>query len=970
MVRKLGLALWLVVVLLGCDNVGRIFNPNGNPGNGGGSGSGVQEMVVGGNAEENSRPRIEAVFPKGGGWPVSVPIVVVFDETMNFDTIAPPQATGAAPGLYVRLAGDNNPALPATYDFLFGGQVVVIRPTAPLVNPGGGGVVGGSPDFEIVIQPSVADGDGVTFGGSADNVIAEFTADEATGGSSLNNVENGRILVTLPLDNPTDQPREIPVYAIFTKPADAASVAPPATNFQVRVGGVAVPGSLSFPLPGLLGPDTRVMRFTPTATALQGNAQFEVRVEKSITFNNGAGELEFVRNPVRRFRTIAFTAPPGVLVGNPSPGFPDWVNRGNLESLQVSVDLDATAQSGDTLVVRIYGADRKASEPTDVSFVERKKTLSVGGAQVVNVGFGNAMGTVTVPRFADGELTFAVQSRRGSGRRTGFVLSSNLNPPRQDTSIPDLVQVGPPGTPAGDLFVDQQFAAFYGQATEPLGEAELTVGGTAVQLFASDGDGGFVMKPLNLNLVANPVAYQLTMTDAAGNVSPNVFAGRIVPRGVVTGNVSAGELEVEVYDEATFRAVPGATVVVQPDPASNVGRMVTNTSLSGRAFFTGLTAQPHTITVAIGGYDISTLMDTSAGYVSLPLRPINDAVADFGGTAAFPASPGATVLVGHNLIDDVLQEDIQTPSSAPTAIPTTSIRPNRMQVITAFAGLFEPVTVPTYSYLACQMCGLTGFLPSAPGEPVVPGQSTVQNLALLQTGSNFLNLAPSTVNFGLANGLDTGNLTGNPTTRIVGNLLGFAGQTLFGVGFAQPTGAPTYTVNGSFPPSMLSALAAYSPVLFASAEATDGSGNVSRHHGFINVVNGSVPPIFNPPSIPTIIPPGGPFAGPPLITYDDYLSTTLPGLGFLQVTATQQAGGRRWTVLRQDTDGVNLGATLQMPSLAGTGAVGLAPGRWSVRTETSLIVSTSFANDRYVLEEIRRQQVLYARAAAVQYIIN
>ena len=117
-------------------------------------------------------------------------------------------------------------------------------------------------------------------------------------------------------------------------------------------------------------------------------------------------------------------------------------------------------------------------------------------------------------------------------------------------------------------------------------------------------------------------------------------------------------------------------------------------------------------------------------------------------------------------------------------------------------------------------------------------------------------------------------------------------------------------------------------------------------------------------------PPGAAFSGAPLVTYEDRLSTVAPGFGFLEITATDQAGTRHWTVLRQDTDGVVANATVQLPDLTGSGVTGLAPGNWSIRAETHLIISGSFGVDSYVLEELRRQQVLYARAAPVQFTVN
>ena len=80
------------------NNVGRVFDRNLDPGEPGESV--VQRMVPQGNAV-NGRPRVREVFPRGNGWPGTVPIVVHFTETINEASVAP--QTGS-PNLFIPLS--------------------------------------------------------------------------------------------------------------------------------------------------------------------------------------------------------------------------------------------------------------------------------------------------------------------------------------------------------------------------------------------------------------------------------------------------------------------------------------------------------------------------------------------------------------------------------------------------------------------------------------------------------------------------------------------------------------------------------------------------------------------------------------------------------------------------------------------------------------------------------------------------
>lgn len=956
--RSIPSLLPLLCLAVACDNAGSIWDPDKGGGGGGSEDQTNVQVVQAGGETKEGRPTVKKVLPTGAGWPTSTPIVVVFSEAMNEDSVAPPGGSGRQPNVVVRLKGSEN-ALPMNYDFLLGGRVVLMRPVAPLTaqDP--------STTYEVVVNPDARDVDGTRYGGPEPDIVAEFQPNEDSG------IVDGKILTTLPEDHKTDQQRENPIYVVFTKPAVASTIN--ATGLRVQQAGAGtIAGTLTTPLTTGQTPDTRIVRFSPTGD-LPGDATIEIVVTADIKFGT-TGKLDFGgRTPYAEFGTLPFLAPSSVTVGNATSGFPDKVNRNNLETLAIDVTVPATALAGDDVVVRVYGLDPKTKNTDDLNFVERSIRLVGDGAQTVAVSFAGDLGTLASPRFSDGAMTLAAKLVRGS-RQGGFERGNANNAPRIDVTPPQLVSLAPVvGTSPVDFVTDQEHATLTGTASEQLRFANLALGSATAALFASAGNGRFALQPVLLGRLAAAVPYSLTLTDTAGNLAAAAVTGTITQRGAVTGSVAGGVLTVEAYDEATLQALANVQVLIEPGLPSKpaVNRQSGLTGADGRVTFSGLTQPTYTITLLGGGYHLRTLLATPAAFASLGLRPLANATATLTGTALFTASPGMSALLGCNVIDDPLEEDIATTAAAPTAIPATAIRAGRPLVLTAFGGLFEPTTVTAYSFQACQMSGTNGVTPTPPPLGIAGGQSSNQSLTLATAAGTTINLAATyDVDFAAATGLDTANLIGRPTVRIAGSLKGFTGMTLFGVGFTTATTGANFTVNGSYGLGMALALAPYQPVLWVSAEARDTTGNLSRHRRLIlDNTLGITYPTVPAPGIPTITSPSGPSTGSPAVTYADLLdaSALLGGFGFTELTATD-AAGRRWSVLRQDTDGAAGAVTVQLPDLAGL--PGLATGNWSVRAENHLIFSLTFAAGDYVVEEIRRQQVTYARAAAKSFTVN
>lgn len=951
----------LAALVLGAcsDNIGRAFDPNVNPNEPGGgtaTPSTIQVVPVGGDAVDG-RPRVRAAFPKGAGWPITVPVVVEFSESVNEASLRPSGNNATDARLYLRVKGTTT-ALPAQYDFVLGGTVAILRPLTSLSNAQ-------ATPYEVVLKPEARDADGVRFANSAEEVLAEFTVDEAE------SVQDGRILTVLPRDNARDVRRQTDVFVVFNKPPVATSVT--TTTLSLRSGGVAIDGAVATPLRlATTGEDPRVARFRPR-NPLPAGATVEVVVTGGITFGQ-SGVLQFNnRTPFSRFDTLAFLRPTAVAVANTAPGYADQINRALLANLALQVTTPDTAQAGDRVVARIYGLDKSTQAVDDVAFVERTASVPAAGVQTVTVSFAGALGTLDRPKFDDGAVTLTAQLQRGS-LHSGFAHGASNTGARFDITPPTLVRAGPPNVEGAlDILTDQETLAFYGAASEPISAAEIVDGVTTATLWASDDTGRFLMQPIPLGRLTAPRGYQINLTDDSGNLSTQAFTGNIRQRGLLTG-ATAAELTVEVYDSVTLRVIAGATVILDPGaptvpPAA--GRVVATTGADGRAVFTGLPPGTRTVTVVHAGHDLTTLYETGVAFASLPLRPQTGATASFDGTAQFTPAPNNTAVVGNTAFDDPLVLSVTTATATPTAIPATAIQPFRPQVVTAFSGLFEATSTPTFGSAVCAICGTDGVTATAPLAPVSPGATGSATLALLPATGTIAGLpTPITKNLATAAGLDPANLVAPPIARITSSLFGFGGQALLGIGTVASAGGTSYTVNGSFLLAPLATLVPFAPINWVVTEARDAAGAVSRHRALLTNF-GTLLDLLPMPSVPTVAAPGGPATGAPAVSFADVLNrASLPaGQAIGEVLATDPAG-RAWRVLYEDGDGAGASRTIQFPSLAGTGATGLATGTWNIRAEARLFLSTTSTPGDLVLAERRRQEVTYTRSPTVAFQVQ
>jgi len=947
-----------VLSLCACDNVGRAFDRGGGGGGGGdATATSVAAPAVGG-IFFDGRPKVRAAFPSGAGWAPTAPVVVLFNESVNQALAAPAQGNAQ---VFCRVKGTTQ-RLPVAYNFLLGGTVVLVRPVPEWP---GAGQAPGPVEIEIVVDPELRDLDGIRLASSGDPlVVGSFTPDADVQASP-----DGRIVTTIPEDGARDQPREVPLYLVFDRPSTPGSVT--AQNYRVTDGsGADLLGAVSTPIADASITDTRIVRFD-ASVRLPADAEVRVTVDNTITFP-GNGRLDFLgRSPFSRFRTLAFAGPDAISLGNAPPGFANKINRTVLPAPMFEVALPPNARAGDSVVVRLYGLEARTQPPDDINFVEVKQAVAADNDTRVTVMFTDLLGTVDAPRFGDGPATFAVRVAR-SGRTSGWVLADSMTEPAIDVGLPTLTTAGPPAVTgrSQDLLIDQEFATFYGVASERISSAAVSIRGTMQVNFGAAAGGRFMLRPVGLGRATVPVDYTLTFVDGSGNEGQPI-TGTITQRGLVTGAL-AGSMTVEVYDEATLQAIAGAAVVLEPGMPQQppVGQQVAMTGADGRAMFAGLGATAYSVTVVAPGHHLKSLLTTSASFVSLGVRPLEKATATLQGAVVFAGAAGATARVGCNAFDDPLTYAL-TPS-AQFVLPAVAIRPNRLLVLTGFAGPFDQNGNGTFTTSICSMCGTSGIQPTPALSAVAPDASTSQALSI-QNPAPGSTVTTTRYNRDFAASTGLGTLQGTPTVRMAMSMLGISGTVLFGVGTATVAGnATSFDVQATY--SLINAvtLTPMSPVLWVSLEAKDGSGNLARHRAIVaDVGTGTTLGSWPTPGIPTVTAPAGSFTGAPSVTYADRLDVaTIPGgIALTELTATDPAG-RTWSVLREDRTGAVGATTWQLPDLSGAGVVGLATGTWKVHVAEHLAFSVTAVPGDFLFEELRRASVTFARTAEVDFVVN
>ncbi len=933
------------------DNLGKAFDPK--KGSSKGANTNQFQVPMDGAIVLSNRPKVERVGPTGPGWQVTTPVFVLFNEAMNFDSIK--SSTTTEPShLFLRVKGTTT-VIPVTYDLLLGGRLLVMRSSSPFPPRA---------SIEIFAGSSVRDLDKATL--AKRGVLGEFTTDAPSSAGP-------KMVFRYPEDNDKGILRSSPAILGLSVPVDPTTVTENSIYLQEKGASAKLSSGISFPLRIASAPDPRLIQLAPSKSFPKSK-----KIEFVYTKDIKAGTVEL--DPGKKSPPVTFTSA-GVLpvksvkVGNPTSGFDHMINLDNLANLKIAVETPAETETGDQITIRVYGQDPKGKTAKELLFLEKTQKAGLAGTGTVEVSFVGALGSAGSTKFKDGPVTICARISRGT-EITGYVLAPSSF---QDSVRPTLSQVGPPVSTTGTnvFLTDLNSASLMGKASEELGAADLVVGSTTYQLFASNPDGTFMTNPFLLNRQTSALGITLNLRDKAGNYSSSTVSGSIVQRGFVTGAVSGGTLTVVAYDDSTLEALSGVSVLIEPGmPAKpGAGQVIKTTDSSGEAVFSGLTGSRYSITLVKSGYHLFSLLNSAAGHVSLPLKPISTGTSNLSGTLGFTALPGIRARAGLNIPtnsdDDFV---VETTSNSPKTFGPIAVQPRRPLLVSAFAGILPPTIKPTYALYSASIAATSGGggQNQAPPAPLAAGKDYAITLTLSSAINTFSNLSGAySVDFSGAAGLDTSKLVGDPSVQILASLNGLPGMSLAGLGFAKGSAA-SWSIDGSYSLSMLVDFASLGPIAWVSTQAKDTDGNLSRHRALISdPFSGAVSSLVSPAGVPTVSTPASAFTGSPSVSFQDRLSTSVLA-GTLAFHSLEAVGpsGRRWELLVQDEDAATGVDTIQLPDLGAASLTGPAKGAWAIRVRDRLLLAPGLSGTEFNLVDLLRFELTFSRSKAVTHTVQ
>ncbi|MCI0586662.1 MAG: Ig-like domain-containing protein [Planctomycetes bacterium] len=937
------LALSPLLASCGDSTVGSIFDPgdggNGGPGNGGGT---TTAPPIEGGLIVTGDPDLEFVSPdQSSNVSVETPIAALFTETID--------ASGVTlANFQVRPQG--GVPVTGTLFFFAGNRLVVFVPTAPLAQ---------NTTFEVVLGTGIEDLEGKEVPVPVGGVVATF-ATELT--SSTNAIPS--VVAVFPPPDATNVPRTTDIVAVFSEPVNTSTVWPAGLV-------PTLPGPPVTPVPTLpnffAGNRIAVLHLlAPLPIAPTGALV-------ALTFFPTIQNDDFSPSPlcpgptpclVSPFRVTTFDAPLAVRTASTPP---DVVNRANLAAVPFEVDVGTGSLASDQVHLLVH----EASVGEGLEFTEPG---AVGVGTVAVSGDLEDTASPLAPILDDGTLVVGAYVRRGS-QNSVIVLGADA---RQDTVAPSIVRLGPPDQSSLSTFAtDLRRPRVLGTATEPL--ASVVVNGPAGALPPLPGDptitnGTFFISPaVDLGpILAGPLPaggdllpLSLDVTDLAGNAT-NGVGGAILARGF-TGEVPAaqpaGTVLVAVYDEASLQGLTGARVFLEPGLSQNPPSGVLEATVfsSGVYAFAGVPAGPNTVTAIAPGFDLATVVGTSATFLSIGLSPQGSPGAEalLAGSVS-GNTPGVGIRFASNVLPDRASfGTFDFDPVTPNAIPPTAIRAGRPQVLSAFATSLPPTTTffnfTIGPFLPPPDAGDSSFVPLVFPIPPSLTPSPVDDPLPIQP--------PQTVDLSGASGLDVANLVASPSVLVNGESRGFPGTVAVGLGFTSPAGPSTFTAFADAAPS--GALLVPLAEGHLAVQAQDDSGAVSEARVPLLSLTGTVAL----PPVPTLTSPAPPGPFPPSLSFA--FADTLAGSGAYAARIVDSATTpRTWRFLVPDGAGASV--TVQVPVLAlfpNGGVAGLATGPTATWTFTvdahGFPPAPPFDFDHLSLSDLGTRGTRFSRSPAV-----
>jgi Bacterial Ig-like domain len=992
--------LLALLVPTGCDNVACVFGPGNCTGNAGGGTPGVganpATIPVDGEWIGSVAPKITGFFPTGTLVASTSPIVIVFSESLDPDTVANAfelqvGTLNAVPLNNVTLVGD--------------GRVVIALPATPLV---------ANTLYMVLTRTSVVlvDRAGRSFVPDSNGMIGTFT-------TAATDPTTPRVVTSWPPDSVTDQSTTTQAVVVFDRAIDPTSIN--GSSFAVTVNGnppqfnptpAAVAGSLG------LGPDTRA--FTYRSVDTQGNP-VSLGLSSSVQINlSPLGSPirdtlgQFLPNTTISFTTADFGTPKAASITS-IPTDAIGINEiSGPQDLAVKVDLDG-AQTGDFLDLYMVGTAQGVplNPPLLALFREVQITLPTGSSSFTMTASEIDLLQNSSPvqaRFADGNVSFAFLVRRDTSLSPVRMLDTDtttlgVQPPVLDTVPPSLLGLGTLGGPVDSFSSDVRDVTLIGQSSEtlegavvstPLG-SNVSTKGMIPQVTGTNFGGLFVAAPVHLGIVppaSLPLGYTITLYDKALNASIPATGNfqQLGASGPGTA-LPGGNVSVDVFDASTLLPIPGAQVFTHQDAAGVVTAVATATAdANGHA---SLAAAPSAgmetiVTVSHPGYDLFTFDGVPTARLSVPLEPTQPpGLSTFAaGTVSTTSSTIglATKSVGDSRAPDMTNSLFSVNSCTQGGtLFTCPFGPSTIisQRVGAQAAL--AVLVPANPFQFSPGTFLKGYQPSLPVPPAFPG-GTSENSISFTVALDDPSLDPtelpvdgapmttlSTVNYPL---LIT---TASPRILLEAKTPGIPGALAVGQGVAYDDTSlmlppQTWLVKAAYPGAVettdapplhtLGRLAIQGTVeapLMLRAEITDTAGNIGGVRERL------------PFTMAALLPPAPPVLGSPAVvansglaaddlTFTDVIPDAAAEPGIYRVTLTDSTGVR-WTIYRPDApDSAGPNAIAHLPYAGPSNMIPLAPG--PVQCQISAFAWPGFDITQFLWTDIEREHDLYSHTAS------
>lgn len=983
--------------MAGCNNDPTCVFTTGCQGDSGALAENDARAPVDGEWVVDGPPTVSDAFPTGPQQAPTTPVMLVFTETMQEESL------DGAFELRPLLGGGTvgPPVLGLASALVSDGRVLLLFPPPP------DGLEPGDYQLRRAQDGTPVDVTGQALGLAAGQVLASFNVTATPPAAP-------RLLATFPLDDALDQSATSEIVVVFDRAVQQSSV--DAGSFSVEVEGVPPSNDPpAQPVNARLGvnvvPDTRAFLYRsvdPDGVAVPLGLDADVVLTLSPTGDPIREQDGGILAPTSvNFHTLRFAPPLAVtLLSQP----PDAIGLANLtdgdpQELLLELELDDLS-TNDSIDLVLFGEQKLENDP-EPPFIALQRTLRLSDLTPITIAtftrediglqFSDEPDDV---RFADGPVTFAFRTRRGTVVTPLVVLDLEPDPDLiqdllLDTEAPEVeTLVG--STDTESFRSDQRDLVLAGTADGELRSVEVTTplgsNGAVPPVVGSQGP-LFLAAPVPLGqLATGTTSYDFTARDVGFNAAP-AAAGVFTQLGTVgPGAFAPGDtLTVLVFDGGTLLPVRDARVLVHSDLGNGTDfpfHAVATTDLTGLVNVgTDAAASAVIVTVDAAGFDLVTLHGVTSTRLSLPLTAARRAPAH--ATGGVTTSDGAAIalLPGLERRHDDSRRDVRLPRAFPGSScastggtfacqhAATDIRALALGARSFFAGDF---TQSEGSFSAAQLLQAFVLQVPQPGVPPSTDQPALLEVPQLLIDSSLPDeeAAQALPAFGLrvdpAGGVDFLALEEDPTTEgeafatVETRVPGLGGSIAVGVGLSYDQGGGLWRIRAAQPGAVTAAgsLGADGVVdtdVSVRAEVRDVDGNAAGVRPRLSaILAGGPDPEFEALDVPTVLTPATNTGGQAFtLTLPQVIGDDRSEGGLYRVDLTDVAG-RRWSLWRIDGPGA-ADVELRAVDLADGGGSGLADGALTLRA--SAWAWEAFAPAAFLWSDLEREFELFALAA-------